>query len=90
VFGARVRPGALCFVRTAPLGIVLLAPLAIIIFFFHLIITHSYLWGALNLAWLLAWLGISVAALIPSGTTGERKGELFGKLCRPLKLRAVP
>jgi hypothetical protein len=49
--------GALFIRRTAPLGIVVLAPLVIIIFFFHLVITHDWLWGSLNLAWLaaLAW-----------------------------------
>lgn len=49
-----VGGGALFFQRTAPLGIAVLAPLVIIIFFFHLVITHDWLWGALNLAWLLA------------------------------------
>ena len=49
--------GALLFQRTAPLGIVVLAPLVIIIFFFHLVITHDWLWGTLHLIWLvaLAW-----------------------------------
>lgn len=48
---------ALFFRRTAPLGIVVLAPLVIIIFFFHIVITRSWLWGTLNLVWLvaLAW-----------------------------------
>jgi len=41
--------GAMLFRRTTPLGIVILAPLVIIIFSFHLIITKSYLWGSLNL-----------------------------------------
>jgi hypothetical protein len=53
-----VGGGALAFRRTAPLGIVVLAPLVIIIFCFHLVITKSYFWGSLNLIWLaaLAWL----------------------------------
>jgi hypothetical protein len=41
--------GAMLFRRTTPLGIVILAPLVIIIFCFHLIITKSYLWGSVNL-----------------------------------------
>jgi len=41
--------GAMLFRRTAPLGIVILAPLVIIIFCFHMVITKSYLWGSLNL-----------------------------------------
>jgi hypothetical protein len=49
--------GALLFRRTAPLGLVILMPLVIIIFFFHMVITKSYLWGTLNLFWLvvLGW-----------------------------------
>jgi hypothetical protein len=45
--------GALLFRRTAPLGLVILAPLVIIIFFFHIVITKSYIWGTLNLVWLI-------------------------------------
>ncbi len=44
-----VGGGAMLFRRTTPLGIVILAPLVIIIFCFHMLITKSYLWGALNL-----------------------------------------
>jgi hypothetical protein len=52
-----VGGGALLFRRTAPLGLVILMPLVIIIFFFHIVITKSYVWGTVNLAWLivLAW-----------------------------------
>ncbi len=46
--------GALLFRRTAPLGIVVLTPLVIVIFCFHLVITKSYLWGSLNLLLLAA------------------------------------
>jgi hypothetical protein len=49
-----VGGGALFFRRTTPLGIVLLAPLVIIIFFFHVVLTKSFAWGTLNLAWLAA------------------------------------
>ena len=52
-----VGGGAMLFRRTTPLGIVILAPLVIIIFCFHMVITKSYLWGSLNLLLLaaLAW-----------------------------------
>jgi hypothetical protein len=52
-----VGGGAMLFKRTTPLGIVILAPLVIIIFFFHIVITKSYAWGSLNLILLagLAW-----------------------------------
>jgi hypothetical protein len=46
--------GAMLFRRTAPVGIVILAPLVIIIFCFHMVITKSYLWGWLNLLLLAA------------------------------------
>jgi hypothetical protein len=49
-----VGGGAMLFRRTTPLGIVILAPLVIIIFCFHMVITKSYLWGALNLVLLAA------------------------------------
>ena len=42
------------FRRTTPLGIVILAPLVIIIFCFHMVITKSYVWGSLNLILLVA------------------------------------
>jgi hypothetical protein len=47
--------GAALFLRrSAPLGLVILAPLVIIIFCFHMMITRDYGWGALNLALFLA------------------------------------
>jgi len=56
-FGCLLGGAALFFRRTAPLGIVLLAPIVIIIFFFHLVVTGIWPWGALHLIWLtaLAW-----------------------------------
>lgn len=48
---------SLLFRRTAPLGIVLLAPSVTVIFFFHLYLTGNWLWGtfwAAGLA-LLIW-----------------------------------
>jgi hypothetical protein len=46
----------LCY-RTAPAGLVMLAPSLAIILFFHLFLTGQYLWGAFVAAWflLLAW-----------------------------------
>lgn len=43
--------------RTAPLGIVVLAPLVTVIFLFHLFLSHAWPWGTANLAvlLLLAW-----------------------------------
>jgi len=48
----------LLFRRTAPLGIVVLAPLVIGIFLFHLLLNDNWPWGTFHLAWLavLAWL----------------------------------
>jgi hypothetical protein len=46
---------ALLFQRTAPLGIVLLAPSMVVIFFFHIFLTGMVLWG-------VAWAG-SLAVL---------------------------
>lgn len=48
---------ALLFARTAPFGIVLLAPSVVFIFFFHLTYTGSVVWGGFWLAGLvlLAW-----------------------------------
>jgi hypothetical protein len=49
-----VGGAALFLKRSSPLGLVILAPLVIIIFCFHMMITKDYWWGALNLALLLA------------------------------------
>ncbi len=49
-----VGGGAMLFRRTTPLGIVILMPLVIIIFCFHMVIAKSYLWGSLNLILLAA------------------------------------
>lgn len=48
---------ALCFHRTAPLGLVLLAPVAVIIFFTDALLDTAWVFGALNAAVLaaLAW-----------------------------------
>jgi len=52
-----VGGGTMLFRRTTPLGIVMLGPLVIIIFCFHMVVTKSYLWGSRNLILLaaLAW-----------------------------------
>ena len=39
--------------RTAPLGVVLLAPAVSVIFLFHLTLSGQWIWGPLNLIWLL-------------------------------------
>ena len=48
---------ALLFHRTAPLGIVLLAPFIVVIFFYHLMLTGNWPWGTIWAAGLalLAW-----------------------------------
>jgi hypothetical protein len=48
---------ALLIRRTAPLGIAVLAPVVVVIFLFHLVLTGNWTWGTLNLAWFtaLAW-----------------------------------
>lgn len=46
--------GALLQRRTAPLGILVLAPVVIVIFCFHLVLSGQWIWGTANLAWLLA------------------------------------
>src|ERR1700744_4250654 len=48
---------ALIIRRTAPLGIAMLAPVVVVIFLFHLVLTGNWMWGTLNLVWFtaLAW-----------------------------------
>ena len=43
--------------RTSPLGIVILSPVVVVIFLFHLVLTGNWVWGTLNLVWFaaLAW-----------------------------------
>src|SRR3954466_15704952 len=45
---------ALLRARTAPIGIVLLAPAVSVIFCFHLALSGQWIWGPLNMLWLLA------------------------------------
>ena len=49
--------GALLIPRTVPLGIAMLAPVVVVIFLFHLLLTGNWIWGTLNLVWFtgLAW-----------------------------------
>lgn len=54
ILGCFFGGGALLFQRTSPLGLAILAPIVICIFCFHLLITHSYVWGTLNLLWMVA------------------------------------
>ncbi len=48
---------ALLFRRTSPLGIVVLAPVVVVIFLFHVVLSGNWIWGTLNLIWIsgLAW-----------------------------------
>jgi hypothetical protein len=48
---------ALLVRRTSPLGIVILSPVVVVIFLFHLVLSGNWVWGALNLVWFaaLAW-----------------------------------
>jgi len=46
--------GALVRHRSAPLGILVLAPVVLVIFCFHLVLSGQWIWGTANLAWLLA------------------------------------
>jgi hypothetical protein len=52
-----VGGAALLVRRTSPLGIAILAPIVVVIFLFHLVLTGNWLWGTLNLVWFvaLAW-----------------------------------
>ena len=49
--------GALLIRRTTPLGLAMLAPVVVVIFLFHLVLTGNWIWGTLNLVWFtgLAW-----------------------------------
>ncbi len=49
--------GLLLFSRTAPLGLVLLAPSVVVILFFHLVLSGQYIWGPFVAAYflLLVW-----------------------------------
>ena len=48
---------ALLVRRTSPLGVVILAPVVVVIFLFHLVLSGNWVWGTLNLVWFasLAW-----------------------------------
>ncbi|MGA8032788.1 MAG: hypothetical protein WCB48_10365 [Casimicrobiaceae bacterium] len=52
-----VSAGALCFDRTTPLGVVLLAPIMLIIFLTDMLLDTAWVWGMLHSAILaaLAW-----------------------------------
>jgi len=67
---------ALSFYRTAPLGLVLLAPVAVIIFFTDALLDTAWFWGMLNAAILaaLAWHFRSAYRSLwtyPSGRVGD-------------------
>jgi len=52
-----VGGAALLFRRTAPLGVLVLAPVVLVIFCFHLALSGQWIWGSVNLGvlLLLAW-----------------------------------
>lgn len=55
---------AMLFDRSAPIGLILLAPPVLVIAGFHWFLTHSYVWGTIWPVWLaiLAWHYRSVFA----------------------------
>jgi hypothetical protein len=52
-----VGGAALLIRRTGPLGIAMLAPVVVVIFLFHLVLSGIWIWGTLNMVWFagLAW-----------------------------------
>jgi putative oxidoreductase len=51
--------------RTAPAGIVLLAPVVSVIFCFHLVLSGQWIWGTVNFLWLLALAYAYRASFVP-------------------------
>jgi len=49
-----VGGGALLLRRSAPLGVIVLTPVVVAIFFFHATLSGQWIWGSVNLTWLLA------------------------------------
>jgi hypothetical protein len=45
--------GALLIRRTEPLGVAMLAPVVVVIFLFHLVLSGNWIWGTLNLVWFI-------------------------------------
>lgn len=66
---------AMLFDRTAPVGLILLAPPVLVIGGFHWFLTHSYVWGTIWPVWLaiLAWHYRSVFARLwePQASAGN-------------------
>jgi len=56
-FAFIVGGGALLVRRTTPFGLVVLAPVVVVIFTFHAVLSGQWIWGTVNLVWLaaLAW-----------------------------------
>ena len=48
---------ALLIRRTTPLGIAMLAPIVVVIFLFHLLLSGNWMWGTVNMVWFagLVW-----------------------------------
>ena len=49
-----VGGGALVLRRSAPLGVIVLTPVVVAIFLFHATLSGQWIWGTVNLTWLLA------------------------------------
>lgn len=60
--------------RTAPLGIVVLAPAVSVIFCFHLMLSGQWIWGPLNLLWLLALAYAYRSAFVPLWNHAQARG----------------
>lgn len=58
--------------RTTPLGIVLLAPFVVVIFFTHLMLDGNVIWGLLNLALLLVFTLQFRSSLTPLWNANKR------------------
>jgi hypothetical protein len=60
--------GALLFDRSAPLGLILLAPPVVVILGFHLFLSGQILWGPFVAAWFLAFAWRYRRAFVPLWT----------------------
>jgi len=63
--------GALLIRRTVPLGVVLLTPVVVVIFCFHMVLSGQWIWGTLNLLWLAALAWPCRAAFTPLWSQGK-------------------
>ena len=63
------------FDRTTPLGIVLLAPFVVVIFFTHLMLDGNVIWGSLHLGLLLLFAWQFRSAYRPLWSHSDRRGR---------------